>query len=1507
MLRTLTPTLIIFLVLSVLIIINPRRVKSTSILRRLTNTTEQSINLNPSISDNGLAVAFESTSDLAGIGGNASFHTIRANFSPESLSFEDIGATRAVSPSLSIDGSKLAFASNEDLVGLNPDRNSEIYFADRQGLVQLTQTEPTNDSSRRVDGNLQPSITGDGQTIVFSSNRNFVGLNADLSSEIFLFDKTQGTFTQLTNNLDGLSAVWPKISADGSRVYFISLAENGARNLMLYDRAAVTTRLISENIPELSFTTGRAVSNDGMQLTYSAMTAENQTQVFLYDIRDNITHQLTRLGTRATDVNLQPTISGDGKRVAFATRRRVVVASDGSVELYLLDLPSGAVEEITNAPASATSEVVSSLNFDGSLVAFNFPRLLSGPVSDPELGNNSEIYLASLTPRPQFGAATVFNAAAKENAAGALVQVAPGSIASIKGSALALRTEATKLSGGDPPFMLAGTTVRVNGQPARILYVSPAEVVIVVPKGLSAGSADFVTTNADGFSSKGVATISPAAPGIFTVAGDGRGDAIILNSDTLMPAPLDPSDGQLRLTIFATGVANVSDVSLTVDGQGATVEAVMPAGLLGLDEIHVLLPAELRGAGKCTVIVSAGGVQSNPVSVVLAGSSLRDLMINEILSDPPDGPAGDTNHDGVRESSADEFIELVNSTERDLDLSGYQLQSRSINGTADVVRHRFASGTVLSAGTSIVVFGGGSPDAASPVFGGSQVVKASTGGLSLANSGGVVTIRNGSGAKVTSVTYGSATNQSLTRSPDISGSFSLHAVAPGSDGRSYSPGTRVGGDRFFATPAASAVTISPTFQELFTGNTTQFVARAFDRNNTELKDVIFSWTSTATSVLQIAANGQAKALAPGTASVTATARGVSSAASLVTVTQAASSPSPSPSPGPSVSPTPIPSPSSSPTPAPLVVISEFRTRGPSGASDEFVELYNKGDTDVDISGWKIKASSNAGTISNRLTIGAGTIIPGRKYFLMANLSGYSGAVPPDQTFTSGLVNDGGLAVTLANDAIVDQVGLSSGSAFREGMHLAPLPNDANQSYERKPGGALGSTQDTADNFVDFQLITPSDPQNRSSNPRPDPFPTPTPSPTATPTPSPAPSPSPSPIPTATPTPTPNQPVVISEFRTRGPSGASDEFVEIYNMSTEPLDISGWKIRSSSNTGVVTSRLSINSSTVIGGHSHFLAINSTDYSGAVSGDQSYTSGMANDGGLALTLPDDTIVDQVGFSSGSAFREGMHLAPLPSDANQSYERKPGGGIGSTKDTQDNFSDFQLLTPSDPQNSQSPPTPGPSPQPSPSPSPLPSPIPSPTPSPSKVVISQIFGGGGNSGALYRNDFIEIFNSGQTEVSLEGWSVQYASATATAWSVTNLTSVVLAPGQYYLIQEASGGSNGTALLADATGTIAMAAPSGKVALVKNTTALVGACPNDANIVDLVGYGSTVNCFEGMGPAATPSNTNSIRRIANGCSDTQNNAADFGTGTPNPRNTQSPFAACAIATIVMASIGDPH
>ena len=180
--------------------------------------------------------------------------------------------------------------------------------------------------------------------------------------------------------------------------------------------------------------------------------------------------------------------------------------------------------------------------------------------------------------------------------------------------------------------------------------------------------------------------------------------------------------------------------------------------------------------------------------------------------------------------------------------------------------------------------------------------------------------------------------------------------------------------------------------------------------------------------------------------------------------------------------------------------------------------------------------------------------------------------------------------------------------------------------------------------------------------------------------------------------------------------------------------------------------------------------------------------------------------------------------------------------------------------------------------------------------LVISQIYGGGGNSGSKYKNDFIEIFNRGTAAVSVSGWSVQYASSTGSSWSITPLSGTIQ-PGHYYLVKEAAGTGGTTNLpTADATGTISMSGTSAKVALVRNQTALTcsTSCVPSSAIADFVGYGSSASSFEGSAPTATLDNTSSALRASLGCTDTDNNAADLSKGTVAPRNSASTANLCS-------------
>jgi DNA/RNA endonuclease G (NUC1) len=581
-----------------------------------------------------------------------------------------------------------------------------------------------------------------------------------------------------------------------------------------------------------------------------------------------------------------------------------------------------------------------------------------------------------------------------------------------------------------------------------------------------------------------------------------------------------------------------------------------------------------------------------------------------------------------------------------------------------------------------------------------------------------------------------------------------------------------------------------------------------------------------------------------------------------------------------------------------VVISEFRTVGPSGGNDEFVELYNLTNAPIDISGWKINGSNNAGggTTTPRLIINAGTTIPAHGHFLAVNTaaSGYSGSVAGNQSYATGVTNDGGIALLNASNVIVDQVGMSSGSLYKEGTTLTSLTTNVNRCYERKPGAASGSTQDTDNNSTDFQLITPCDPQNLASTP----------------------------TPSGTPTLSPGvlqlsaasysvaengNSISITVSRVNG----SDGTVSVNYTTTNGTALSGLDYAPASGTltfaaGETSKAFPVqilDDQDFEGNETVNLALTAPT-GGAVLGSPSAALLTITDNEVAPTPTSPTVTGTANPNpvqlGGSTLLTAM-VTPGTNPASSGITVKGNlssiGGSSSEPffDNGNNTFTFNASIPGNLQTGskslpltvsdslgrtgtatitltvQSAPV-----------------------LPGTVVISQVYGGGGNAGSTYKNDFIEIFNRSENPVDISGWSVQFASASVSTWSVRPLCpagTCSLAPGQYFLIQE-SQGTGGTTNLptADvlpnpASSAFLMSATSAKAALVNNTTPLAGANPTGLNIIDLLGYGTNASAFEGIGATPNLSNTTAALRSHGGCKDTDNNKTDFNIGAPDPRN----------------------
>jgi hypothetical protein len=260
-----------------------------------------------------------------------------------------------------------------------------------------------------------------------------------------------------------------------------------------------------------------------------------------------------------------------------------------------------------------------------------------------------------------------------------------------------------------------------------------------------------------------------------------------------------------------TVTAGSGEVTVTITGlkfqRGAVVRIIEPT-LRGtpLDTIFIS-DESLRASVPESITRTPGTVAlgvENPdlglSNTVIFRVLIKDpLVINEYLADPPAGLAGDANGDGTRSSSSDEFIELLNRSGEPYDISGYTLSD------ADAVRHVFAPATIVPPFEAVVIFGGGTPTGS---FGnGSEyklVFRASTGGLSLGNSGDTIKLQDAQGHVVQEIKFGPAqgsAGQSINRDPDGNGAtFALHTVVAMDSSRLFSPGTRASGQTFTIKP-----------------------------------------------------------------------------------------------------------------------------------------------------------------------------------------------------------------------------------------------------------------------------------------------------------------------------------------------------------------------------------------------------------------------------------------------------------------------------------------------------------------------------------------------------------------------------------------------------------------------------------------------------------------------------------------------------------------------------------
>ncbi len=250
----------------------------------------------------------------------------------------------------------------------------------------------------------------------------------------------------------------------------------------------------------------------------------------------------------------------------------------------------------------------------------------------------------------QSAAFTVVNAASYGGT------IAPDSLATIFGTNLSVSTASASLdSDGQLPTELAATRVEINGVAAQLFYVSPTQINLVVPPGLVLGTANVaVRSTASGTARTGAALLGQTSPAVFTSDASGSGPGAIFNAINYLPAPFlvltddSGNDVRTRLLVYATGLRHAGTVTAVAQdssGNAYTMNveyAGAAPGFFGLDQVNVLLPPDVDGAGTVSLALSADGIYANQVTFQMNAIPAIKVLPASLTLDPNPVTSGDT-------------------------------------------------------------------------------------------------------------------------------------------------------------------------------------------------------------------------------------------------------------------------------------------------------------------------------------------------------------------------------------------------------------------------------------------------------------------------------------------------------------------------------------------------------------------------------------------------------------------------------------------------------------------------------------------------------------------------------------------------------------------------------------------------------------------------------------------------------------------------------------------------
>ena len=310
-------------------------------------------------------------------------------------------AEASTAPSISFDGTKIAFESLADLLDEGHDVRSEIWLYDAasQALTRVTYSESPGAA-------FDASISADGTKIAFSSDYNFVTNQAqDGNFEVWIYDINSQTITRAAAFSEFSDAAnQPSINADGSRIAFLSNIDlfSGVftgLEVWLHDSGTMTATRLTNSGDVLRNSSEPAINADGTIIAFTSDAdflsegiPAGQEEVWYYNTN---TLTVTRLTTATDNLrdSMQPSVSADGTKIAFASNSDLLNQSipSNQREIWLYDTTTETLTRITTAVPNGRDSTDPSISADGTKIAFRSDSDFLGE-GIPELGYEMWLY-----------------------------------------------------------------------------------------------------------------------------------------------------------------------------------------------------------------------------------------------------------------------------------------------------------------------------------------------------------------------------------------------------------------------------------------------------------------------------------------------------------------------------------------------------------------------------------------------------------------------------------------------------------------------------------------------------------------------------------------------------------------------------------------------------------------------------------------------------------------------------------------------------------------------------------------------------------------------------------------------------------------------------------------------------------------------------------------------------------------------------------------------------------